>query len=220
VNGGLIQKELAAPHNDWWTKSRPLPLGSLTPDASVDKIYVERLGDGVEDLERGGLSLSATTATVFRTFNCAGQLGPCTVTKPTWSPTNGVLQPDDGTIELPRRCRIKRRAQRPLRVWRRAICCLRKITKPSPLPPGILFREFSMPADSAPYRCIGESALKGETERAAVELVETRRLSGDDRYSSIARLRAAAVYLGGPEALALFEVTFFAGLRKAGMPEH
>jgi adenylate cyclase len=63
-------------------------------------------------------------------------------------------------------------------------------------------------------------ALKGETERAAVELVETRRLSGDDRYSSIARLRAAAVYLGVPEALALFEVTFFAGLRKAGMPEH
>ena len=44
-------------------------------------------------------------------------------------------------------------------------------------------------------------------------------MSGDDRYSSIARLRAAAVYLGVPEALALFEVTFFAGLRKAGMPE-
>jgi hypothetical protein len=38
VNGGLIQKELAPPHNDWWTKSRPLPLGSLTPDASVAKI--------------------------------------------------------------------------------------------------------------------------------------------------------------------------------------
>jgi hypothetical protein len=50
-------------------------------------LYVERLGDGVEDLERGGLSLSATTATVFRTFKCDGPLGPCTVTKPTWSPT-------------------------------------------------------------------------------------------------------------------------------------
>jgi len=62
-------------------------------------------------------------------------------------------------------------------------------------------------------------ALKGETERAAVELVEARRLSGDDRYSSIARLKAAAIYLGVPEALALFEITFFAGLRKAGMPE-
>jgi adenylate cyclase len=62
-------------------------------------------------------------------------------------------------------------------------------------------------------------ALEGETERAGVELAEARRLSGDDRYSSIARLRAAAVYLGVPEALALFEITFFAGLRKAGMPE-
>jgi adenylate cyclase len=58
-------------------------------------------------------------------------------------------------------------------------------------------------------------ALKGETERAAVELVEARRLSGDRRYSSIARLKASAVYLGVPEALALFEITFFAGLRKA-----
>jgi predicted Zn-dependent protease len=62
-------------------------------------------------------------------------------------------------------------------------------------------------------------ALKGDTERAADELVEAQTLSGDDRYSSIARLRSAAVYLGVPEALALFENTFFAGLRKAGMPE-
>jgi adenylate cyclase len=62
-------------------------------------------------------------------------------------------------------------------------------------------------------------ALKGDTERAADELVEAQTLSGDDRYSSIVRLRSAAVYLGVPEALALFENTFFAGLRKAGMPE-
>jgi hypothetical protein len=39
VNGGLIQKELASPHNDWWTKSRPLPLGSFTPDATVMNIF-------------------------------------------------------------------------------------------------------------------------------------------------------------------------------------
>jgi TolB-like protein/Tfp pilus assembly protein PilF len=62
-------------------------------------------------------------------------------------------------------------------------------------------------------------ALNGEIERAAVELFEARRLSGDQRYSSIARLRATAIYLGIPAALALFEITFFAGLRKAGMPE-
>jgi adenylate cyclase len=62
-------------------------------------------------------------------------------------------------------------------------------------------------------------ALKGDAERAADELVDTRRLSGDDRYSSITRLKAAAIYLGVPEALVLFETTLFAGLRKAGMPE-
>jgi len=62
-------------------------------------------------------------------------------------------------------------------------------------------------------------ALKGETERAAVELAEARRLSGDDRFSSLARLRAVVGYWGVPKIRALFETTFFAGLRKAGIPE-
>ena len=35
-------------------------------------------------------------------------------------------------------------------------------------------------------------ALKGETERASAELAEARRLSSDDRYSSIARLRSVS----------------------------
>ena len=61
-------------------------------------------------------------------------------------------------------------------------------------------------------------ALKGETERAAAELAETRRLVSDDRYSSIARLKAVG-YFGVPNVRALFEATYFAGLRKAGMPE-
>ena len=61
-------------------------------------------------------------------------------------------------------------------------------------------------------------ALIGETERAAVELAEARRLSGDDRFSSIAHMKAA-VYFGVPKVQALFETTFFVGLRKAGMPE-
>jgi adenylate cyclase len=60
--------------------------------------------------------------------------------------------------------------------------------------------------------------LKGETERAAAELAEARSLSGDDRHSSIARLQAAR-YWGVPKIRDLFETTFFAGLRKAGMPE-
>jgi len=60
--------------------------------------------------------------------------------------------------------------------------------------------------------------LKGDTERAGAELAETRRLNCDNRYSSIARLRAARFW-GVPKIRALYEATYFAGLRKAGMPE-
>jgi len=60
-------------------------------------------------------------------------------------------------------------------------------------------------------------ALEGESERAAAELAEARRLGSDDRYSSISRLRAA--FTREPKAQALLEATYFAGLRKAGMPE-
>jgi adenylate cyclase len=61
-------------------------------------------------------------------------------------------------------------------------------------------------------------ALNGDTEYAAAELIEARRLSDDDRYKSIARLRAAG-YWGVPKIRALYEATYFVGLRKAGMPE-
>jgi predicted negative regulator of RcsB-dependent stress response len=36
--------------------------------------------------------------------------------------------------------------------------------------------------------------LKGETRRADAELAQARRLSVDDRYSSIARLNGASVF--------------------------
>jgi adenylate cyclase len=64
-------------------------------------------------------------------------------------------------------------------------------------------------------------ALRGETERAAVELREVRRMSGGDLFSSIARLKAAGAYSGWgvPKTRARFEATYFAGLRLAGMPE-
>jgi hypothetical protein len=47
-------------------------------------------------------------------------------------------------------------------------------------------------------------ALKGAAERAAAELAEARRLSGDDRYSSIPRLRATEDW-GVPKIQALHE---------------
>jgi TolB-like protein/class 3 adenylate cyclase/Flp pilus assembly protein TadD len=61
-------------------------------------------------------------------------------------------------------------------------------------------------------------ALHGETERAITELAEARRLSNDDRYASVARLKAIGNF-GVPKVRALFEATYFAGLRRAGMPE-
>ncbi len=60
-------------------------------------------------------------------------------------------------------------------------------------------------------------ALKGELDRAAAELAEARRLSRDDRWSSIARLKAIGSW--GPKVRALVETTYFVGLRKAGVPE-
>jgi len=60
--------------------------------------------------------------------------------------------------------------------------------------------------------------LGGDTERAAAELSEARRLAGDSRYSSIVCLQAAESW-GVPKIRALFEATYLAGLRKAGIPE-
>jgi TolB-like protein/Tfp pilus assembly protein PilF len=61
-------------------------------------------------------------------------------------------------------------------------------------------------------------ALEGDTARAAMELAEARRLSGDGRFASLARLQAARS-CGVPKIRALYEATYFAGLRKAGMPK-
>ena len=62
------------------------------------------------------------------------------------------------------------------------------------------------------------NALKGDDDRATAELAEARSLVGDDRYSSIARLRAVESW-GVPKIHSLVETTYFAGLRKAGVPE-
>ena len=70
-----------------------------------------------------------------------------------------------------------------------------------------------------PVRMIAPCALRGETERAAAELAEARKLNGD-LFSSIARLKAhPGAWLGVPKIRALYDATYFAGLRKAGMPE-
>jgi tetratricopeptide (TPR) repeat protein len=61
-------------------------------------------------------------------------------------------------------------------------------------------------------------ALKGETERAGAELAEARRLGGEGYMSSISRLRADSLF-EAPAARTLYETTYLAGLRKAGVAE-
>jgi adenylate cyclase len=60
-------------------------------------------------------------------------------------------------------------------------------------------------------------ALSGNGDGAATELVEAGRLSGDNRYASIASFKRANAL--GAKLQALAEDTFFAGLRRAGVPE-
>jgi len=60
--------------------------------------------------------------------------------------------------------------------------------------------------------------LKGENERATAELAEARKLGGKGFWPSIARLRAVTRY-EAPAIRAYCEATFYAGLRKAGVPE-
>jgi TolB-like protein/class 3 adenylate cyclase len=65
-------------------------------------------------------------------------------------------------------------------------------------------------------------ALRDEPQRAAAELAEARKLTSDDRWSSIAHLKAYRNFAGMVPAApirALYEATYLAGLRKAGMPE-
>lgn len=61
-------------------------------------------------------------------------------------------------------------------------------------------------------------ALAGDTECATAELAQARRLSGDGRFGSLARLQAARSW-GVPKVRDLYEATYFVGLRKAGLPE-
>ena len=57
-------------------------------------------------------------------------------------------------------------------------------------------------------------ALKGDTEQAAAELAEAQKLDGGDLCSSITNLKALRWRFWGAKIRAMFEATFFAGLRK------
>jgi tetratricopeptide (TPR) repeat protein len=61
-------------------------------------------------------------------------------------------------------------------------------------------------------------ALAGDAKAASAELDAARKLRGQEFHSSIAHLKSCA-YFGVPAVVAQFDDTFFAGLRKAGVPE-
>jgi len=79
---------------------------------------------------------------------------------------------------------------------------------------------IAMPASPLNHGWLASAyALRGETEPAAAELAEARRLDSRDLFTSIAQLKAHRWRSWGPKTRALWESTFFAGLRKAGMPD-
>jgi len=89
----------------------------------------------------------------------------------------------------------------------------------------VWFEKARGPFSGFPYSFLAAIyGLRGETAKAAANLAEAQRLFPDGRYSSIARRKAAGIGgapgdWGTPKVAALFEATYFAGLRKAGMPE-
>ena len=71
---------------------------------------------------------------------------------------------------------------------------------------------------SGPHAWLASAyALRGELDRAAAELAEARRLNPDPRYASISSFKESRSWASKLYTLA--EDTFFAGLRKAGVPE-
>jgi adenylate cyclase len=62
--------------------------------------------------------------------------------------------------------------------------------------------------------------LSDNLHRATAELSTARRLRGEGSFSSIAEMKPSGWWRSlSPRTRALFEATYFAGLRKAGMPE-
>ena len=71
---------------------------------------------------------------------------------------------------------------------------------------------------SGPHAWLASAyALNDDLTRAATELAEARRLTPDQRYASIASFKESTSW--APKLYSLANETFFAGLRKAGVPD-
>ena len=58
--GGPILKELAPPHNDWWSKQRLLDFGNLKPDAELSRIF-----QGLVEADELSNNVKASVAKLF-----------------------------------------------------------------------------------------------------------------------------------------------------------
>jgi tetratricopeptide (TPR) repeat protein len=77
----------------------------------------------------------------------------------------------------------------------------------------------AQPRSPAPHWFLAAAyGLKGELELARAELAEAQKLTGSDRYSSVASVRANGD-LYTPATRDRFETVFFPGIRAAGVPE-
>ena len=85
TSGGPIMKELKAPHNDWWTTARKLPLGTLTPDEKVSQTIssLQDASDFAQSVKAGiaALETSPTYQAQKQKGSLPSQLKPlfCTV---------------------------------------------------------------------------------------------------------------------------------------------
>jgi hypothetical protein len=113
MNGGPIMKELAAPHDSWWTRSRPLSLGAMriAPDiagivnevVSADE-FSQWIKSGADKLlsaepywrSRQRLTLQEQLRPLFcaQEVNLASDLRPLSDSAPTiWAPVGAFVDP-------------------------------------------------------------------------------------------------------------------------------
>jgi len=77
----------------------------------------------------------------------------------------------------------------------------------------------AQPKASPPHWLLAAAyGIKGDRERARAELADAITLTGSDRYSSVARIRAGGDWYT-PALRDRMETVFFPGLRNAGLPE-
>jgi len=78
----------------------------------------------------------------------------------------------------------------------------------------------AVPAEPIAHSSLAAAyALSGDLDRAGNELTDARRLRGEGSFLTIAKMKPGVWSSISPKTRALYEATYFAGLRKAGMPE-